>query len=153
MSEWHWLQGNKEVSMSYLSRQSTAAFSLVVAIFGVCTDGKAEPSGESDFRMSCSACHGEDGRGAGTKAFGLSVQPPDLTMLRRRNGGIFPRERLRRIIDGREDIALHGEREMPIWGQLFKLDAEEGLGGAEGEDATVQRRIEVLIDFIESLQK
>jgi Cytochrome C oxidase, cbb3-type, subunit III len=153
MSEWHWLQRNKEVRMSYLARLSTAAFSLGFALLGVCADGKAEPSGESDFRMSCTTCHGEDGRGAGTKAFGLSGQPPDLTTLRRRNGGTFPRERLRRIIDGREDIALHSEREMPVWGQLFKFDAEEGLGGAEGDDATVQRRIEALIDFIESLQR
>jgi mono/diheme cytochrome c family protein len=139
--------------MSHVARLSAAVFSLVFALLGVCTDGKAEPSGETDFRMSCSACHGEDARGGGAKAFGLSVEPPDLTTLKRRNGGVFPRERLRRIIDGREDIALHGEREMPVWGQLFKLDADEGLGGAEGDDAIVQRRIETLIDFIGSLQR
>ena len=103
--------------------------------------------------MSCSACHGEDGRGGGAKAFGLSVEPPDLTSLRRRNDGVFPRERLRRIIDGREDIVIHGDREMPVWGQLFKLDAEEGIGGAEGDESTVEHRIEALIDFIESLQR
>jgi hypothetical protein len=113
---------------------------------------KAAPSAEADFRMSCSGCHGEGGRGEGAKSFGLSVGPPDLTTLRVRNGGVFPRERLRRIIDGREDIKLHVDREMPVWGQLFKLDAEEGLGGAESDNAAVQDRIENLIDFIESLQ-
>jgi hypothetical protein len=115
--------------------------------------GKAEPSGEVDFRMSCATCHGEDGRGDGVKAFGLSAEPPDLTLLKRRNDGDFPQERLRHIIDGREDIETHGDREMPVWGQLFKLDAEEGLGGAEGDDAAVERRIDAVIDFIESLQR
>ncbi len=90
--------------------------------------------------------------GAEGVRIGLSVEPPDLTTLRRRNGGVFPRDRLRRIIDGREEIKIHGDREMPVWGQLFKLDAEQGLGGAEGDEPTVERRIEALIDFIDLLQ-
>lgn len=142
--------------MSIVSRTLMAAFLSVLAqscAFGVAAVAKAEPSAEADFRMSCSSCHGEDGRGAGPKAFGLSIEPPDLTTLKARSGGVFPRERLRRIIDGREDIKLHVDREMPVWGELFKMDAEEGLGGAEGDNATVQKRIDSLIDFIESLQR
>lgn len=128
-------------------------FTLALAFQYACAASKAEPSGEADFYMSCSACHGEDGRGQGAKAFGLSAEPPDLTTLRRRSDNVFPRERLHRIIDGREDIKVHGDREMPVWGQLFKLDAGEGLGEAEGDDATISRRIETLIDFIESFQR
>jgi hypothetical protein len=126
---------------------------MVSWAFAIERAAAVEPSGEADFRFSCSSCHGEDGRGEGSKTFGLSVAPPDLTTLRARNGGQFPRERLRRVIDGREEIKTHFEREMPVWGQLFKLDAEEGLGGAEGDDATVRARIDRLIDFIETLQK
>jgi hypothetical protein len=33
------------------------------------------------------------------------------------------------------------------------MEAEEDLGGAEGDEGTVQRRISNLIDFLESLQK
>ncbi|WP_162914218.1 c-type cytochrome [Taklimakanibacter lacteus] len=139
--------------MSYPAHISAIGLLLLLALASGHGVGKAEPSGETDFRISCSACHGEDGRGGGGKVFGLSVEPPDLTTLRIRNGGVFQRERLRRIIDGREDIKLHGDREMPVWGQLFKVDAEEGLGGAEGDEATVRRRIEALIDFIESFQR
>ncbi|WP_162918347.1 c-type cytochrome [Taklimakanibacter deserti] len=138
--------------MSYLARIPVAGIFLVLILSNASGAGNAEPSPEADFRMSCSSCHGEDGRGGGGKAFGLSAEPPDLTTLSRRNGGVFPRERLRRIIDGREDIKVHGDREMPVWGQLFKLDAEEGLGGAEGDEAAIEQRIEALIDFIESLQ-
>lgn len=127
-------------------------FALTLSFAFAVTAARAAPSAEADFHMSCSGCHGEDGRGGGAKSFGLSAEPPDLTTLKARNGGLFPRERLRRIIDGREDIKVHLDREMPVWGQIFKLDAEEGLGGAEGDDATVHDRIESLIDFIESLQ-
>src|SRR5262245_15898825 len=123
--------------MSRSSQFALARFVLILVFQAMCTASCADPSAEADFRMSCSACHGDDGRGEGAKAFGLTTEPPDLTLLRRRNGGILPRERLRRIIDGREDIKIHGDREMPVWGQLFKSDAEEGLGGAEADDASV----------------
>ena len=35
-----------------------------------------------------------------------------------RNGGVFASVRLARIIDGR-DVAAHGIREMPVWGDAF----------------------------------
>ena len=136
-------------------RIGAAVVSVFIAssILGPISWAQSEPSGEADFHNSCSGCHGEDGRGGGAKAFGLSVDPPDLTRLQARNGGVFPRARLRKIIDGREDIKIHLDREMPVWGQLFKLDAEEGLGNAEGDEASVKERIERLIDFIGSLQR
>ncbi|MCB1379492.1 MAG: c-type cytochrome [Alphaproteobacteria bacterium] len=114
--------------------------------------GNAEVSAEGDFRLYCAECHGDDGRGDGPKSFGLSAPAPDLTKLRARNGGTFPREMLARVIDGREDIALHGGREMPVWGQWFKMEAAAELGGAEGDEDSIHRRVENLIDFIESLQ-
>ena len=141
------------MGVSHSTRALGAGFSLALVFQSFCGPGRADPSAETDFRMSCSACHGEDGRGAGAKAFGLTAEPPDLTTLRLRNNGVFPRERLRRVIDGREDIEIHKDREMPVWGQLFKLDAEEGLGGTEGDETSVKRRIEALIDFIESFQR
>jgi mono/diheme cytochrome c family protein len=109
-------------------------------------------SGEGDFNMYCASCHGEDGKGNGPKAFGLAVKPPDLTTLTARYGS-FPRERLVKIIDGREVMPGHGDREMPTWGVWFKAEAAEELGGAEGDEATVKRRIDNLLDYIESLQK
>ena len=135
--------------MAFLTNAGVVALSCAI---GLISAGEAQASPEADFRMYCSGCHGENGRGDGAKAFGLSVKPPDLTRLKARNGGVFPRERLRRIIDGREDIKLHEDREMPVWGQWFRLEAEEGLGGAEGDNATVRKRIEGLIDFLYSLQ-
>lgn len=108
-------------------------------------------SGEKDFNMYCASCHGEDGKGNGPKAFGLGKPLPDLATLSERYGS-FPRERLAQLIDGREPIEGHGDREMPVWGVWFKEEAAEDLGGAEGDEGSVARRVENLIGYIETLQ-
>jgi len=108
-------------------------------------------SGEADFNMYCASCHGEDGKGDGPKAFGLSAPLPDLTTLTKRYGA-FPRERLEKLIDGREPLAGHMDREMPVWGVWFKEEAAAELGGAEGDEASVARRVANLIGYIEGLQ-
>ncbi len=103
--------------------------------------------------MYCASCHGDDGKGGGPASFALSVPPPDLTALSRGNNGLFPRERILALIDGREEVAAHGSREMPVWGEWFKMEATEGLGGAEGPESSVQRRVVNLVDYLESVQQ
>lgn len=109
-------------------------------------------SGEADFNMYCASCHGEAGKGDGPKAFGLSTPPPDLTRLTARYGG-FPRDRLAGLVDGRDPIPGHGSREMPVWGLWFKEEAAEGLGGSEGDEGSVARRVQNLLDYIATLQR
>jgi len=114
-------------------------------------DPNAGVSGEHDFNMYCASCHGEDARGNGPKAFALAKKPPDLTTLTQRYGE-FPRGKLARMIDGRDPIPGHGEREMPVWGVWFKAESAQELGGAEGDEHSVLRRVDNLIDYIEGLQ-
>ena len=111
----------------------------------------AAVSGEADFNMYCASCHGEDGKGDGPKAFGLSKPVPDITTLTERYGR-FPADKLARLIDGRDQVEGHLDREMPVWGVWFKEEAAAELGGAEGDEASVARRVENLIGHIESLQ-
>lgn len=85
-------------------------------------------------------------------AFGLSKPAPDLTHLAIRNGGAFPRERVARLIDGREQMDSHN-REMPIWGDWFKLEAEEGFDGPAGDEAKIRKRIDDLVDLLQSMQE
>ena len=114
-------------------------------------DPNAGVSGEHDFNTYCASCHGENGKGNGPKAFSLTIKPPNLTTLTQRYGE-FPRDKLARMIDGREPLKGHGEREMPVWGVWFKLESAEALGGAEGDEASVKRRVDNLIDYIAGLQ-
>ena len=45
----------------------------------------------------------------------LKTPSADLTMLAKRNDGVFPIAAVNEIIDGRTLIAAHGNSEMPIW--------------------------------------
>jgi mono/diheme cytochrome c family protein len=95
------------------------------------------------FRTHCASCHGATGRGDGPLSVQLRRTPPDLTQFTRRNGGIFPSERVYRIVDGR-DVASHGDREMPVWGDVFKL-------GAAG--SAVKDRIDAIVRYLAGIQE
>lgn len=114
-------------------------------------NANAGVSGEGDFNMYCAGCHGENGKGNGPKSFGLSKPAPNLTQLTKRYGS-FPREKLVKMVDGREAIPGHMDREMPVWGVWFKAESAQDLGGAEGDEASVERRVTNLVDYVESLQ-
>ena len=51
------------------------------------------------FKTHCATCHGSNGRGDGPLADQLRRLPPDLTKFTARNGGVFPNERVQRIIE------------------------------------------------------
>ncbi len=72
--------------------------------------------GENEFISSCAACHGGNGKGNGTIAEVLSTKPSDLTQITNKFNGQFPKEHIYKVIDGREMINPHGDKQMPIWG-------------------------------------
>jgi mono/diheme cytochrome c family protein len=95
------------------------------------------------FRTHCASCHGTTGHGDGPLAVQMRRTPPDLTQFTRRNGGVFPGERVYRIVDGR-DVSSHGDREMPVWGDIFKLGSS---GGA------VKARIDAIVRYLAGIQE
>ena len=113
----------------------------------------AAQSIDTQFHLYCAGCHGETGIGDGPIVDTLEKRPADLTTLAQRNGGVFPRERVLRIVDGREEVKQHGSRDMPVWGEWFKLEAGDGLGGATGSEEQVRLRIEKMVDYLETLQR
>ena len=78
----------------------------------------ASADGAQTFRTYCASCHGLRAKGDGAVAPSLKVPPPDLTLLAKQNNGVFPAERVRQIIEGK-GVAAHGERTMPVWGDVF----------------------------------
>jgi mono/diheme cytochrome c family protein len=98
------------------------------------------------FLTHCASCHGADARGAGPVASELRRIPPSLTSVAGRSGGVFPSERVRAIIDGR-DVPSHGTREMPVWGDAF-IRTRDGL---TREAATM--RIDAIMRYLESIQE
>jgi mono/diheme cytochrome c family protein len=103
-------------------------------------------AGASLFRTYCASCHGPDARGAGPVTAQLRQMPPSLTTFALRNGGLFPSERVRRIIDGR-DVPAHGSYEMPVWGDAFRR-TREGLS-----DTAVSARIDAIVRYLEAIQE
>lgn len=94
----------------------------------------------------CAACHGEGGEGGGPVASTLRVTMPNLRSLAMRNGGVFPTEAVTAYIDGREAPAAHGDRQMPVWGDVFR-GPEQGTA-----ERTTRRRIAALVELIASIQ-
>lgn len=48
--------------------------------------------------------------------------PPTLTRLQRNNGGVFPFDHVYQVIDGRKEVLVHGPREMPVWGSVYRVE-------------------------------
>ena len=100
------------------------------------------------FKTHCASCHGLDGTGNGRLAQFLRHRPSDLTQLSKRNGGMFPTARVRRIVEGR-DVESHGDRDMPVWGEIFK--AEGAMPTAE--EARVRSKLMRITDYLRTIQQ
>jgi mono/diheme cytochrome c family protein len=94
----------------------------------------------------CAACHGEDGEGGGPVAAAIRGTVPNLRTLAMRNDGAFPADAVTAYIDGREQKAAHGDRQMPVWGDVFR-GPDQGTA-----ERTVRKRIAALVEFIATLQ-
>ena len=103
-------------------------------------------AGSSLFRTYCAACHGPNAHGDGPLAERLRVRPPDLTLLARHDKGTFDRDKVRRIVDGRDPVKGHGGPDMPVWGDAFK-EAQEAYS-----ERKAGQRIDTLIDYLAEIQ-
>ncbi len=102
-------------------------------------------SGEEMYVSYCAACHGKDGKGQGPAAPALKSPPPDLTTLAKRNGGKYPAAHVSAILWGKEELAAHGSKDMPVWGPVFRRIAHS-------QAAEVQQRVHNITEYIEKLQ-
>jgi mono/diheme cytochrome c family protein len=129
-----------------------ASFICTMALLSWHAAGAADyvaMSGEELYGRFCASCHGTTGRGDGPVASSLKVEVPDLTLIARRAGGAYPRDRIERIIDGRYIIGAHGSRTMPVWGEdLGRLQ----LGNPDAEHGT-RLIIQRLADYVRLLQQ
>jgi hypothetical protein len=120
---------------------------------------EATDFGKREFENSCADCHGMDAKGNGVLAANLKVAPPDLTLLTKNNGGVFPVERIFTVIDGRTQIESHGSRDMPIWGTRYAVNAAEHfmsvpyVGVPPNLEVYIRARILNLINYLRRIQQ
>ena len=109
--------------------------------------GPIKPTPASDakkmFDTYCAVCHGKDGKGTGPASKSLTKVPADLTKISARNGGTYPEVKVRRYIEGLDEVAAHGTRDMPMWGDLFKSLNRD----------TAAIRIEALAEYLKTMQQ
>lgn len=108
--------------------------------------------GKREFEANCVSCHGVSGKGNGPFVELLRRSPPDLTTLTKRNAGVFPVNRVYETIEG-ANVPSHGSRDMPIWGNDYRIKAAEYYGDIDyNPEVYVRSHILALIEYINRLQ-
>jgi mono/diheme cytochrome c family protein len=126
------------------------AVALLVAGTAVIAQGRGD-LGKREYDSNCASCHGLDGKGAGAYVDFLKRTPTDLTMLSKRNGGVFPISRVYEVIDG--GGVGHGSRDMPVWGQDYRVKAAEHYVDVPYDsEVFVRTRILALTEYLSRLQ-
>lgn len=141
--------------MRYIRTAATiAAAGLMVASFAsVASDGDL---GKREYENSCAVCHGVKGKGDGPMAGLITQKVADISILAKRNNGTFPFNHVYEIIDGRAGVKGHGDRDMPIWGNVYNQKAVEyhkDFYRAFDAESFVRGRILALVSYIYGLQE
>ena len=137
-------------------KRSFSAFIALSAVGLTSLDAQAISLGEFEYSNSCVQCHGVSGKGDGPLAGYLTKSPSDLTVLQKNNGGVFPVNRVYKVVDGSENVRIHGPRDMPVWGGRFRArvqdDEDEGFSSYEDIRDYSRARILALIEYLSTIQ-
>lgn len=128
----------------------TLLFAATPALHAAELDPLLAYTGPQLYQRFCASCHGPQAYGDGPVAPTLKVMVPDLTRIaRRQQGGEFPEERIREIVDGRAVLPAHGLRDMPVWGYELEAQAPADQPGR----AAAQSLIDRLVAYLRSIQQ
>ncbi len=147
-----------------MPRLVVALATIALVIIGVNSTTSAQEfdAGKFEYQMGCAACHGADGKGLGPVAALFGVPPADLTVLAKKNGGVFPFNSVYEVIDGRHLVIAHGTRDMPIWGDRFTPGPNQAaspnardsfVNPSYDPEIIVRMRILSVIDYLNRIQE
>ena len=128
------------------------ACALALACGQAAAQSKVDP-GKREYDANCASCHGVLGKGDGPNKPYLTKVPTDLTTLAKGNGGVMPVARVYESIDGTKTVPGHGSRDMPVWGQAYRIRAAEHYMDVNYDpESFVRGRILALVDYMYRLQ-
>ncbi|HWO42525.1 MAG TPA: cytochrome c [Candidatus Eisenbacteria bacterium] len=132
-------------------RAKLTLLAMIAAVF-YCTAtagaGGAD-GGQKLYLQHCASCHGKDGKGSGPVSPHLKVKVPDLTLLKNNNNGRYPLDYVVSTIDGRRSVRAHGDREMPVWGEIFSQELEK----EKYKELTTLLKAKVIAEYVGTLQR
>jgi mono/diheme cytochrome c family protein len=128
-----------------------ASVTALLLVFGPVTQSFAADTdgGKEMFLKYCSSCHGSQGKGDGAVSRDLKVNVPDLTLLRSKNKGAYPLDRVMASIDGSRSVRAHGSRNMPVWGEVFRQEHEK----EKYTELTSLLKAKLIAEYVGTLQK
>jgi mono/diheme cytochrome c family protein len=140
------------VKVSFLTKCTLVMLGYLVAI--PITSGRADELdfGHRLYMQNCASCHGIGGKGDGPLVDYLTLKPANLTVLAKKNVGVFPFAKVFRIIDGRRAVRGHGEKKMPVWGSQFRRDISSPVDKSRIDDF-IFGRISALTFYLASIQE
>lgn len=120
-------------------------FLLLAQSFAPVTQGaNKDDRGQKLYMQYCASCHGQDGKGGGPVAPSLKTFIPDLTMIEKREGK-FDQNKVQQIISGEIGYSAHGQKDMPVWGYIFRQKA--------GGQPVAMVNVFALASYIKSIQQ
>ena len=105
--------------------------------------------GKQMYLQYCGSCHGKDGKGDGTVSRDLKVRVPDLTRLAKKHKGVYPLDDVMATIDGRRLVRGHGDRNMPVWGEIFPSESDV----KKYPELTTLLKAKIIAEYVATLQK
>jgi mono/diheme cytochrome c family protein len=134
----------------YLSRPGVGLSMAAVVFIGTpARAGSTKEAGRDMYVRYCGACHGPAGKGDGIAGTFIRPKPADLTQIAKKNGGQFPTEKVAETIDGRNTPRVHGDPDMPVWGEIF----QEQAGWDASRRARVRAQILAITAYLGSIQE
>ena len=106
-------------------------------------------SGQEMYATYCAACHGAKATGNGPAAQAMKAPPADLTMLSKKNNGVFPADHVHAVLQFGVMTPAHGSAEMPIWGTLLRTLQPP----SPNSTMVVNQRILNLTNYLKQIQK
>lgn len=149
--------------VAHINRKRFGSSGLLVACFAVLlASACAEPHepalvGDADmiatgriaYLTFCLNCHGDSGLGDGPLMDLIAIDPGDITQLSAAHEGVYPAAFVAEVIRGTDqEIAGHVSREMPVWYTVWSEQFE-----GPNKEATIERQIQELVAYLETIQK
>jgi mono/diheme cytochrome c family protein len=132
-------------------KRQAILFSVLVVLAYVPRGASAAETdqGQKLYLQYCSSCHGRDGKANGPVAAYLKIKVPDLTQLKKKHKGVYPLDYVMSTIDGRRAVRAHGDREMPVWGEVFR----DEVAKEKYKELTTLLTAKTIAEYVATLQR